>query len=122
MKILSVAILIMSARAAFGSCDCTIVPFPPACVKECMGKLAAKADYKDLTKGLGLSASTSEKIVTFSDRPNVKSIDAYEKVLNKQELATVKDKLSKADKRTVASILSPERTATNSKKKSSSLK
>ncbi len=70
-----------------------------------MGKVLAKAHYTDLKETLGLSFSTSMKILQVPERDKVKSIDAYARVLNKPEFAEVQQKLSKIDSRAVASIL-----------------
>jgi hypothetical protein len=104
MKQVLIAILSLSSHAAF-SCDCTIVPFPPSCAKECMGKLLAKAGYIQLRESLGLSSSTSRKIFHFPEKEKITSIDAYSKVLDGQEMTEVKEKLSKIDSRTIASIV-----------------
>ena len=104
MKPMLIAILALWSHATFGTCDCTIVPFPRSCAKECMGKLLAKADYIQLRDSLGLSSSTSRKIFHFPEREKVTSIDAFAKVLDGQEMAEVKQKLSNINSQTVASI------------------
>jgi len=123
MNKVSISIVAMAVltHTGLGECDCTIVPFPRACLKECMGRLVSTANYKQLTISLGLSPTTSRKIVNVPERHKLKSIDAYAKVLNNQELSTVKEKISQADKETVASIVTAPHIARNAKKKESPL-
>jgi hypothetical protein len=111
---LLIAALLVASKTCFADCDCLIIPFPKSCAKECMGKVLAKADYIQLRESLGLSPSTSRKIFYFPDKEKVKSVDAYAMVLNGQEMIEVKDKLSKIDGRTVASIFQQGETITTS--------
>ena len=70
-----------------------------------MAKLAAKADFQQLTRLFGLSSSTSRKIINFTGRSEAKSIDSYRQVLSNQELLTVTENFSKANKETVTKVL-----------------
>jgi len=110
MKLFCVLLVALSARAVFADCDCKIVPFPRSCAKECMGKALATAHYSDLTEKLGLSSSTSLKVLNTFDPKKVRSIDDYEKVLNKKEMAEVKLKLNSIDEHAVASIFGNDQT------------
>jgi|ERR1700730_673792 len=102
--LLSIMFLALASQSAFADCDCLITPFPRSCAKECMAKVLAKAHYTDLNGTLGLSSSTSMKILEVPERDKLKSIDEYARVLNKQQLAEVQQKLSNIDTRAVASI------------------
>jgi hypothetical protein len=104
MKLLLIAALLVISKTSFADCDCLIVPFPKSCTKECMGRVLAKADYIQLTKSIGLSSSTSSKISNFPGREKVTTIDTFEKVLNRQQMAEAKEKLSRIDSKTVTTI------------------
>ena len=90
-------------------CDCTITPFEPKpkCFDECTTQLLGKLKPIEFELIFGLKTSSAEKVATWSNRGQAKTLEDYMAVLTADEVGDLMKKSDSFNKQQLEYLSKP---------------